>query len=44
MKDKLENYIHMIRKEDGVEEQQLTRPEPATSRSVAVPLAAEPRI
>ena len=31
------------KKEKGMEKQQLTRPEPATSRSVADPLAAEPR-
>ena len=32
----------MIKKEEGKEKQQLTEPEPATSRSIANPLAAEP--
>ena len=31
------------KKEKGMKEQQLTRPEPETSRSIADPLAAEPR-
>ena len=34
--------LHMVKKEEGKETQQLTGPEPATSRSIANPLAAEP--
>ena len=30
----------MVREEEGMEKQQLTRPEPVTSRSIADPLAA----
>ena len=32
--------LHMVKKKKGMEKQQLTRPEPATSRSIANPLAA----
>ena len=35
--------LHMVKKEKGMEKQQLTGPEPATSRSIADPMAAEPR-
>ena len=31
--------LHMVKKKKGMEKQQLTRQEPATSRSVANPLA-----
>ena len=34
--------LHMVKKEKGKEKQQLTGPEPATARSIADPLAAEP--
>ena len=34
--------LYMVKKEEGKEKQQLTGPEPATSRSIADPLAAEP--
>ena len=34
--------LHMVKKEKGKEKQQLTRPEPATSTSIANPLAAKP--
>ena len=33
----------MVKKEEGKEKQQPTTPEPVTSRSIANPLAAEPR-
>ena len=33
--------LHMVGKEEGMEKQQLTGPEPVTSRSIADPLAAE---
>ena len=32
--------LHMVKKEEGKKKQQLTGPEPATSRSIADPLAA----
>ena len=35
------NKLHMVKKEEGKEKQRLTGPEPATSRSIADPLAAE---
>ena len=34
--------LHMVKKEGGKEKQQLTGPEPATSRCIGNPLAAEP--
>ena len=40
-KDRLENYTH-AKKEKGIKKWQLTRPEPATFRFIADPLAAEP--
>ena len=41
MKDKIANYMHMIEKEEGKEKLKLARPEPATSRCIADPFAAE---
>lgn len=38
MKDK----VHVLKKEEGKEKQRLSGPDPATSRSIAYPLAAEP--
>ena len=32
--------LHMVKKEEGMEKQQSTRPKPLTSRSIANPLAA----
>ena len=34
--------LHMVKKEEGKEKEQLTGPEPATSKSIANPLAVEP--
>ena len=40
IKDKVANYI--CKKKEGKEKQQLTEPQPATSRPIANPSAAEP--
>ena len=42
MKDKVENYVHIVKEEEGMEKWQPTRPELATSRCIADPLTAEP--
>ena len=38
----LGSELHMIKEEEGKEKQELTGPEPATSRCIADPLATEP--
>ena len=35
------SQLHMVKKEQGKEKQQLTGPEPTTSKSIADPLVAE---
>ena len=43
MKDRLQNYGTHGKKGKGMKKQQLTGPEPATSRPIPDPLAAETR-
>ena len=42
MNERQGSELHTVKKEEGKEKQQLTGPEPMTSRSIAKPLAVEP--